>query len=64
MDKILCSLKNVYGIVPSFDELMKQFLNVFQQPCEYVTDYVVKLEKTFAEIRDNYPKEWVMVDQG
>ena len=54
----------MYGIVPSFDELMKQFLNVFQQPCESVTDYVVKLEKTFAEIRDNYPKEWVMVDQG
>ena len=48
LDKILCSLKNVYGIVSSFDELMRQFLNVFQQPCESVTDYVVKLEKDFC----------------
>ena len=27
-------------------------------------NYVVKLEKAFAEIRDNYPKELAMVDQG
>ena len=64
LDKILYSLKNVYGIVSSFNELMRQFLNVFQQPCESVTDYVVKLEKAFAIIRDNYPKELAMVDQG
>ena len=43
---------------------MRQLVNVFQQPCESVTDYVVKLEKAFAEIRDNYPKELAMLDQG
>ena len=54
----------MYGIVSSFDELIRQFLNVFQQPYESVTDYVVKLEKAFAIIKDNYPRELVMVDQG
>ena len=64
LDRILCSFKNVYGIVSSFDELMRQFLGVFQQPYESVTDYAVKLEKAFAIIRDNYSWELAMMDQG
>ena len=63
MDKILSRLKNVYGNVFSFDELMRQFLNVFQHPYESVTDYVVRLEKAFATIRDNYPEKLEMVDK-
>ena len=52
LDMTLCHLKDVYGIVSSFDELMRQFLNV------------MKLEKLFAVIRDNYLKELAMVDKG
>ena len=47
----------------TFDELMKRFLSVHQFPVESVTDYAVRLEKAFAEIRDNYPKQLGMVDR-
>ena len=63
IDKILSSLKLAYGIVFPFDQLMREFLNVFQFATESVTDYVVRLEKAFALIRDNYPKELKMVDK-
>ena len=42
---------------------MKRFLNVYQFPTESVTDYVVRLEKAFAMIRDNYPQQLTMVDK-
>ena len=63
LDKILYRLKTVYGIVFSFDELMRKFLNVFQHSYESVIDYVVRLENAFALMRDNYPKELAMVDK-
>ena len=34
-----------------------------QFPVESVTDYAVRLEKAFAEIRDNYPEQLGMVDK-
>ena len=63
MDKILSTFKLAYGNVFSFDELMKQFLNVYQFATESVTDYVVRLEKAFALLRDNYPEQLTMVDK-
>ena len=57
LDTIMSSFKSKYGTVVTFDELMKRFLSVYQFPVESVTDYAVRLEKTFAEIRDNYPKQ-------
>ena len=63
MDKILSSFKLAYGNVFSFDELMKKFLSVYQFVTESVTDYVVRLEKTFALLRDNYPEQLTMVDK-
>ena len=63
IDKILSRLRTVYGNVSSFDELMRQFLNVLQTPYESVNDYVVRLEKAFAAVRDNHPKELIMVDK-
>ena len=63
IDKILSSLKLAYGVVFSFDELMREFLNVFQLTTESVTDYVVRLENVFALLRDNYSKELSMVDK-
>ena len=59
----MSSFKFKYGTVVTFDELMKRFLNVYQFPVESVTDYAVRLEKAFAEIRDNYPKQLGMVDK-
>ena len=35
----------------SFDELMREFLNIFQFATESVTDYVVRLEKAFTLLR-------------
>ena len=63
LDKILSSLKLSYGVVFSFDQLMKEFLGIFQFATESVTDYVVRLEKAFALIKDNYPRELTMVDK-
>ena len=59
LDKILYRLKTVYGIVFSFDELMRKFLNVFQLSYESVTDYVVLLENAFALMRIIIPKNWL-----
>ena len=59
----MSSLKLAYGVVFSFDELMREFLNAFQLTTESVTDYVVRLEKAFALLRDNYSKELSMVDK-
>ena len=59
----MSSLKLAYGVVFSFDELMREFLNVFQLTTESVTDYVVRLEKAFALLRDNYPKELSKVNK-
>ena len=64
MDKILSSFKLAYGNVFSFDELMKKFLSLYQFATESVTDYVVRLEKAFALLRDNYPKELAMVENA
>ena len=47
----------------SFDELMREFLNIYQFPTESVVDYVVRLEKAFAVLKRNYPKELSMVDK-
>ena len=55
IDDILNRLKTVYRNLSSFDELMRQFLNVLQSPYESVNDFVLRLEKAFAAIRDNYP---------
>ena len=63
INKILSSLKLACGVVSSFDELMKEFLNVFQFPTESVYDYVVRLDKAFTLLRDNYPKESEMVEK-
>ena len=63
IDTIMSSFKLKYGTVVTFDELMKRFLSVYQFPVESVTDYAVRLEKAFAEIRDNYPKQLGMVDK-
>ena len=63
IDTIVSSFKLKYGTVVTFDELMKRFLSVYQFPVESVTDYAVRLEKAFAEIRDNYPKQLGMVDK-
>ena len=63
IDKIVSSLKLAYGVIFSFDELMREFLNVFQLTTESVTDYVVRLEKAFALLRDNYSKELSMADK-
>ena len=63
IDNIVSSLKLAYGVVFSFDELMREFLNVFQLTTESVTDYVVRLEKAFALLRDNYPKELSKVNK-
>ena len=63
IDTIMSSFKLKYGAVVTFDELMKRFWSVYQFPVESVTDYAVRLEKAFAEIRDNYPKQLGMVDK-
>ena len=63
MDKILSSFKLAYGVVFSFDELMRKFLNVYQFATESVTDYVIRLEKAFALLRDNYPERLTMMDK-
>ena len=42
---------------------MKKFLNVYQFTTESVTDYLVRLEKAFALLRDNYPEQLTMVDK-
>ena len=63
IDNILNRLKTVYGNLTSFDELMRQFLNVLQSPYESVNEFVLRLEKAFAAIRDNYPLELTMVDK-
>ena len=57
----MSSFKLKYGTVVIFDELMKRFLSVYQFPVESVTDYAVRLDKAFAELRDNYPKQLGMV---
>ena len=64
LDKILSSFKLAYGTVLSFDELMGKFLNVEQSVTESVTDYVVRLEKVFALLKENYPDEFAMVDNA
>ena len=63
LDKILSSFKLAYGNVFSFDELMKRFLSVYQFATGSVTDYVVRLEKAFALLRDHYPEQLTMVDK-
>ena len=63
VDKILSSFKLAYGVVFSFDELMRKFLNVYQFATESVTDYVIRLEKAFALLRDNYPERLTKVDK-
>ena len=42
---------------------MRQILAISQEPQESVTDYVVRLEKIFSTIRENYPQDLVMVDR-
>ena len=42
---------------------MRKFLNVYQFATESVTDYVIRLEKAFALLRDNYPERLTMVDK-
>ena len=63
IDKILSSFKLAYGNVFSLDELMKRFLSVYEFATESVTDYVVRLEKAFALLRDHYPQQLTMVDK-
>ena len=63
IDNILSKLKTVYGNLTSFDELMRQFLNVLQSPYESVNEFVLRLEKAFAAIKDKYPLELTMVDR-
>ena len=63
MDKILSSFKLAYGNVFSFDEFMKKFLSVYQFATKSVTDYVMRLEKAFALLRDNYPEQLTMLDK-
>ena len=63
LDKILSSFKLAYGNVLSFDELMREFLNIYQFSTESVTDYVIRLEKAFAMLKRSYPKELSMVDK-
>ena len=63
IDTIMSSFKLKYGTVVTFDELMKMFLSVYQFPMESVTNYAVRLEKAFAGIRDNSPKQLGMVDK-
>ena len=63
IDTIMSSFKLKYGTVVTFDELRKRFLSVYQFPVESVTDYAVRLEKAFAEIRDNYPKQLGKADK-
>ena len=43
--------------------LMRQFLDVSQSSNESVTGYVVRLEKIFSTMRENYPQELSMVDR-
>ena len=38
-------------------------MSVYQFATESVTDYVVRLEKAFALLRDNYPEQLTMVDK-
>ena len=61
--QILCSLNATYGNVLPFDLLMRQFLAISQEPQKSVTDYVVRLEKIFSTIRENYPQDLAMVDR-
>ena len=63
LDKILSSFKLAYGIVLSFDELMKKFLGIYQFATESVTDYVVRLEKVFATLKENYSSELSMANK-
>ena len=41
---------------------MRQFLAISQEPQESVTDYVVRLEKIFSTMRENYPQDLAIVD--
>ena len=61
--QILSSLNAIYGTVLPFDMLMRQFLDVSQSCNESVTGYVVRLEKIFSTMRENYPQELSMVDR-
>ena len=61
--QILSSLNATYGNVLPFDMLMRQFLDVSQSSNESVTGYVVRLEKIFSTMRENYPQELSMVDR-
>ena len=64
LDKILSSFKLAYGIVLSFDGLMREFLNICQFATESVTDYAVRLEKVFALLKEDYPDKLAMVDNA
>ena len=64
LDKILSSFKLAYGTVLSFDELMREFLNICQFATESVTDYAVRLEKVFALLKENYSDKFAMVDNA
>ena len=64
VDKILSSFQLAYGVVFSSDELMRKFLNVYQFANKSVTDYVIRLEKAFAMLRDNYPERLTTVDKA
>ena len=48
VDEILSSFKLAYGVVFSFDELMRNFLNVHQFATESVTNYVIKVGESFC----------------
>ena len=61
--QILSSLNATYGDVLPFDMLMRQFLYINQGSNEFVTGYVVRLEKIFSTMRENYPQELSMVDR-
>ena len=61
--QILSKLNATYGNVLPFDVLMRQFLNVCQNPQESVTNYVARFEGVLSTIRENYPQQLPMVDK-
>ena len=61
--QIMSGLNAIYGNVLPFDVLIRQFMEVCQEPQKSVTGYVVRLEKILTTIRENYPQELSMVDR-
>ena len=56
--QILSRLCLKYGSVSTFDDLIKAYLGIAQRSTELVTDYVVRLERSYSRLCSEYPQRF------